>query len=179
LSGRARLNGATAHRQHESTTRGTRSCFGRVVRSGRVAIWRLGPLLVLGAGLSGCQPGVRWRLGPFADGHAAASADNRLTFTYFRSWYSVECTRFEEDILKHPDVLAATVEFVCIPLEYDIDRALAERWGIDGVPAFVIVDPSGNVLERGAAPFTVAGVLATLQGALQAFHGGVAPGATP
>jgi hypothetical protein len=136
-------------------------------------------MVMLAAGLIGCQPGVRWRLGPFADGHAVARSENRLAFTYFRNWYSVECTRFEEDILKHPDVLAATAEFVCIPLEYDIDRALAQRWGISDVPAFVIVDPSGSVVARGGGPFTVAGVLATLQGASQAFHGGASPGATP
>lgn len=94
----------------------------------------------------GCQPGVQWRLGPYEDARVQAQAQRQLTFVYFRTWYSVECTRFEEDVLKQPRVLEALKGLVAVPLEYDADREIARRWSLTQVPAFAIVDPSGNAL---------------------------------
>ncbi len=103
--------------------------------------------------VAGCNHGVRWEFGSYADAHRVAGASNRVTFVYFRNWYSVECTNFEEQVLKDPEVLAETNDMVCVPLELDWDRPLAQQWQLTAAPAFVIVAPDGNVLARGQAPF--------------------------
>jgi hypothetical protein len=136
---------------------------GGARRLGLVA--RLGLWGALAAALAGCQPGVRWRLGFVEDALAAGRAEHKLTFVYFRNWYSVECTDFEEHVLQEPRVLAATAGMVCVPLELNVaaDRHLAESWGIKEAPGFAIVDPTGAVLETGSKNITVESLLAAMQ----------------
>lgn len=118
---------------------------------------------------AGCSPGVRWQLGTYAEVQADARAEGKLLFVYFRNWYLVESTRFEEDVLKDPEVRAALAPFVSVPLEYSIarDQELAERWGIYRVPAFAIVDPDERVLATGAGEITKDELLAALAQAQQ------------
>ena len=121
-------------------------------------------VLVVG---SGCQPGVQWRLGPYEDARVQAQTQRQLNFVYFRTWYSVECTRFEEDVLKQPRVLEALKGMVSVPLEYDVDRDLAQRWSLTQVPAFAIVDPARNVLASGQGVVSADVLLAAIDRAKQ------------
>lgn len=130
--------------------------------------------------LPGCARGVRWELGRYEEVHRQAQAADQLTFAYFRNWYSVACTNFEEQILKDPDVLTLTDTMVCVPLDFDYDRSLARNWGVDRVPAFVIVAPDGRVRAWGQAPLTRQDVVdainrARAQQANQGEQGGTAP----
>lgn len=119
--------------------------------------------------LAGCNDGVRWQGPTYQDAQAQARRTDQLTFVYFRSWYLVECTDFEEKVLKSPDVLAATRELVCVALDFDWDRPLAQRWQLQVVPAFAIVAPNGTILARQQAPITRADVLNAIQLARQVF----------
>jgi hypothetical protein len=92
-----------------------------------------------------------------------------LTFVYFRNWYLKECTDFEEQVLKSPDVLAETQDLACVPLYFDYDRKLAESWGLDAPPAYVIVSPDGTILGKGRSPITHDDLLAGIRSAKQAF----------
>lgn len=132
---------------------------------GRV-LWLASGLCLL---LAGCQPGVRWRLGRYEEAWADARQQRRLTFVYFRNWYSVDCTRFEDDVLKQPQVRAALDAFVCVPLEYEVDRALAERWNLSGTPAYAIVAPDGTVLEKGEGSCSAEELLAAIERARERF----------
>lgn len=89
-----------------------------------------------------------------------------MTFVYFRSWYLRECTDFEENILKSPDVLAESRKLVCVPLDYDWDRDLARDWGLDAVPAYVLVSPSGEVLSKAQHPIAPQQLLQDIRAAL-------------
>jgi hypothetical protein len=123
--------------------------------------------LVLVAPLTGCSPGLRWRLVRVEDALAEGHTQNKLTFVYFRSWASVDCTDFEEKVLKQPAVLEASASLVCVPLDtaVDRDRQLAERWHLRKVPAFAIVDPAGVVLESGSGAITRDNLLAAFASA--------------
>jgi hypothetical protein len=123
--------------------------------------------LVFGAYLPGCTPGVKWRFGLAEDALADGRTQNKLTFVYFRSWASVDCTDFEEKVLKQPAVLEASASLVCVPLDtaVDRDRQLAERWQLRKVPAFAIVDPAGVVLESGSGAITRDSLLAAFANA--------------
>jgi len=115
--------------------------------------------------LGGCGGGVNWRIGSYRNAHELAERENKLTFAYFRNWYSVDCTNVEEQVLKDPTVLAETQTMVCFPLEGDYDRPLAKAWELSAVPAFVIVAPDGRVLARRQSPITRDDVLAAIRSA--------------
>lgn len=122
-------------------------------------------LLVLAFGMGGCARGVRWEYGSFEDVQRRSQSSGRLMFVYFRNWYRVECTNFEEQTLKDPQVLTETDQYTCVPLDYDYDRRLAERWGIEQVPAYAIVTPDGQLLTQQQPPITREDLLAELRGA--------------
>lgn len=127
---------------------------------------RAGAILAAILAAPGCgNGGVRWQGPTFGDAHAVAQRTGQLTFVYFRNWYSVACTNFEEQVLKHPDVLAALRGLVCVPLDYDWDRPLARRFGVSDVPAYVIVAADGRVLARAQAPITREELLAAIRAA--------------
>jgi hypothetical protein len=113
--------------------------------------------------VTGCARGVNWRFGRFEDAYNDAHQSGKLTFVYFRAWYLVECTAFEDNVLRDPDVLAETDRLVCVPLDFDWDKPLAQRWQVTAVPAFVLLAPSGELLARGQTPVTKAELLADLR----------------
>jgi hypothetical protein len=141
----------------------------RIIRHRALPLVGLALLALTAAGCA--SGGVDWELGRYADGHAKAVAADKLTFVYFRTWYRPACTQFEENVLMHPDVLAATRSMVCIPLDFEYDRKLAEQWGIAEVPGYVIVDPRGRVLARGEPPITVEDLLAAMRSAREKAQG--------
>ena len=112
-------------------------------------------LLIPAAALGGgCARGVHWRIGAFEEAHRDAARADRLTLVYFRTWYLVECTEFEERVLRDPAVLADTDRMVCVPLDFDWDRSLAQRWELGAVPAIALVGPHGEVRAKHAGPLT-------------------------
>jgi len=129
--------------------------------------------------LAGCNGGIHWEGPSYSDASATARRTNKLTFVYFRSWYLVECTNFEEQILKQPDILAETRSVVCVVLDYDWDRPLAQKWGLKTVPAFAIVAPDGNVLVRQAAPITHDDLLRAIRSAKKGATGPATQPAVP
>jgi hypothetical protein len=124
---------------------------------------------VVGLAATGCAPGVKWRFDTYERVHAEAQAANQLTFVYFRNWYSVECTQFEENVLKRPDVLQATADLVCVPIDFDWDLPLADQWDIRRPPAFVIVDPEERILGRGEGEITREELLEAIRQAREQF----------
>lgn len=108
------------------------------------------PVLLAGLllGLGGCTPGILWRNYTYEPVHADAVRDRKPLFVYFRHWASVDCTKFEEQVLKDPRVREATAAFYCVPLQIDWDHVLAERWGIPDPPGVVLLAPDERVLAR-------------------------------
>lgn len=101
---------------------------------------------VLGA--FGCSPGIRWYVAPMPDARAESARRSQLMFVYFRNWYEVDCTRFEEEVLKLSEVRSATSDMVCVPLAYDWDKDLAAQFAVGEPPAVVILTPDGEVAAR-------------------------------
>lgn len=116
---------------------------------------------------------------PYAEVHAMAQSADELTFVYFREWYRVECTEFEENVLKHPDVLPLTRSYVCVVLDTHWDRALMQRWGLEVSPAYAIVAPDGTVLARGQYPISVAEMSNALRTSRQHFESENVPASEP
>ncbi|MCG3127670.1 MAG: hypothetical protein CHACPFDD_02537 [Phycisphaerae bacterium] len=131
----------------------------RDVRSTCRALTALLPLALV----SGCSSGVRWRYDFFDRVHAESRAAGRLTLVYFRTWYSVECTRVEDNVFASEQAGAATSKLNCVILNYDVDRSLATAWNIETIPAFVIVDEQSRVLSRQQGEFSLEQLLAAIR----------------
>lgn len=151
---------------------------GRIRAGRRRAATGAFPLLVV-LGLTGCNRGVHWQGPTFPDAQALARRDHKLTFVYFRSWYLVECTDFEEKTLKDPEVLAETRDIVCVVLDYDWDQPLAQQWRLKTVPAFAIVAPDGDLLVRQCAPITREELLRAIRAAKASRASSAQPVAVP
>jgi hypothetical protein len=145
--------------------------------AGRAGVGALALLVAIG--LVGCNGGIHWQGPTFADGQALARRSNKLTFVYFRSWYLVECTDFEEKILKDPEVLAETRGLVCVVLDFDWDRPLAQQWHLKTVPAFAMVAPSGELLGAQCAPITREELLRVIRSAKEKLGSHTQPAAPP
>jgi hypothetical protein len=141
-----------------------------------VRAWALSFLTL---GLTGCNGGIHWQGPAFTDAYALARRTDKLTFVYFRSWYLVECTDFEEKVLKNPEVLAETRNMVCCVLDFDWDRPLAQQWRLKNIPAYAIVAPSGELLARQAAPITREELLRGIRSAKATFAAGASPTTQP
>jgi hypothetical protein len=108
----------------------------------------LSTLLII-AGVAGCSDGVRWRGFDYRSVHNQSKRENKLTFVYLRSAYLVECTRFEENVLRDPAVLNALRDLNCAVIDFGWDSRLAEKWKLERAPAFAIVNPAGELLSGG------------------------------
>jgi len=123
--------------------------------------------------LAGCGEGVywpgvtsiRWHGPTYPEAHAVARKADKLTFVYFRNWYRKECTDFEEHVLRDWEVVAETRPLICVMLDFDWDRPLADRWELKAAPAFVITAPDDEVLARQGPPITKQDVLRAIRGA--------------
>ena len=109
---------------------------------------RLVTLLSFAVLCTGCAPGIDWRDFKYEPVREIAQRDQRLMFVYFRHWAAVACTKFEEEVLKDPAILAESRDFCCVPLAFDWDRELAEQFGVREIPGVAIVDPAGRVVTR-------------------------------
>lgn len=115
----------------------------------------------------GCAPRIPWRFSDYEEARQTAERENKLTFVYFRNWYAVECTRFEDNVLSAQAVVDAVSDMVCVPLDLDWDRPLARTWDIDQAPAIVVTEPDGSRLAGRAGACSVQELLAIVHEARQ------------
>lgn len=153
-----------------SATRAARACFP--VR------WPLLLLIATSVTQMGCA-GFRWHGLHFESVHADARRDNRLTFVFLRNWYMVECTEFEEHVLNTQPVRDLLADTYCVKIEYDRSEPLIKRWNVGEPPAFVIVDPKGEVVARNGAARTLDAAVEAIRQAKNRFAQSTQPGAPP
>ncbi len=129
----------------------------------------------------GCAPGVSWRRFSYDEGYQLAQKEARPIFVYFRAWWLVECTQFEDTVLKDPAVVNQTSDMVCVMLNYgyEPDKKLAESWGISRSPAFAVVSPTGELLGKGEGMLTPDSVALMLRGAKEKYVMRRPPAAAP
>ena len=127
---------------------------------------------------TGCSPGVSWRGYQFQPVAEDARRDNKHMFVYFRNWSDIRCTRFEENVLKNPEVLSATRTYYCVALDYYWDKPTADRLGVAGPPGVALLDPEGRPLARLSGEISAPTLVAELKRAAQR-EGDGAPASQP
>ncbi|PWB56995.1 MAG: hypothetical protein C3F06_00450 [Candidatus Methanoperedenaceae archaeon] len=78
-----------------------------------------------------------------------AQQENKPVLMYFWAIWCQYCARFQTDTLGNPQVKKILEEdYVLVAMDLDIDRDVAQQYGVSYPPYLVIMDPKGNIKER-------------------------------
>jgi thioredoxin-related protein len=78
-----------------------------------------------------------------------ARAQDRLLWVQFTGSWCPNCVRLERESFADPQVVSrARSFFVPVKLQSDQHEDLVERFGLSGIPATVLINPSGEVIAR-------------------------------
>jgi thioredoxin-related protein len=83
------------------------------------------------------------------EGFQIATQENKPIMMYFWAIWCQYCARFQTNTLGNPDVKKILEEdYILVAMDLDIDREVAQQYGVSYPPYLVFMDPKGNVLER-------------------------------
>ncbi|MFZ3384122.1 MAG: thioredoxin family protein [Candidatus Methanoperedens sp.] len=78
-----------------------------------------------------------------------AQQENKPVMMYFWAIWCQYCAKFQTDTLGNPQVKKILEEdYLLVAMDLDIDREVAQKYGVSYPPYLVFMDPKGNVLER-------------------------------
>ena len=103
------------------------------------------PLPPMDAGAASAD--IRWH--PFEKGLALGKKENKKVFVYFWATWCNVCEKMEKETLKDTSVIAyLNKHFVAVKIDFDKNRALADSFGITGVPDNWFFDESKQVITN-------------------------------
>lgn len=86
----------------------------------------------------------------FDEALAKARAEKKLVFVDLSAEWCSYCTQMDEDVF--PDARVKSALLAYIPIKLDTDtaggRAVANRYRVNGLPAFLLVDGDGALVGR-------------------------------
>jgi thioredoxin-related protein len=78
-----------------------------------------------------------------------AQQENKPIMIYFWANWSKYCAGFKTKTLENPQVKKILEEdYVLVEINLDIDKEVAQQYGVRNVPYLVLMDPKGNILEK-------------------------------
>ncbi len=78
-----------------------------------------------------------------------AQQENKPIMMYFWAIWCQYCARFQTDTLGNPQVKKILEEdYVLVAMDLDVDREVAQQYGVSYPPYLVFMDPKGNIKER-------------------------------
>lgn len=78
-----------------------------------------------------------------------AKQENKPVAIYFWAIWCQYCARFQTDTLGNPQVKPMLEnDFVLVAMDLDIDRNVAQKYGVSYPPYVLFLDPDGNILDR-------------------------------
>ncbi len=83
------------------------------------------------------------------EGFQIAQQENKPVMMYFWAIWCQYCARFQTDTLGNPQVKKILEEdYVLVSMDLDVDREVAQQYGVSYPPYLVFMDPKGNIKER-------------------------------
>jgi thioredoxin-related protein len=83
------------------------------------------------------------------EGLQIAQQEDKPVMMYFWAIWCQYCARFQTDTLGNPQVKKILEEdYVLVAMDLDIDRGVAQQYGVSYPPYLVFMDQNGKVLER-------------------------------
>jgi thioredoxin-related protein len=137
--------------------------LGRVGLGLALFCW-LGAFCVSGLALS--PEAIPWRT-DFHSAEIEARAKSRLLWVQFTGSWCPNCVRMERESLIHPRIVDhACNNFIPVKIRSEEHEDLVDRFGLSGIPATVLVKPSGEVVARHEGYLDAAAFHAVLERAL-------------
>ncbi len=83
------------------------------------------------------------------EGFHIAQKENKPIMMYFWAIWCQYCAKFQTDTLGNPQVRSVLEnDYVLVAMDLDIDREVAQQYGVSYPPYLVFMDPNGTVLKR-------------------------------
>lgn len=83
------------------------------------------------------------------EGFQIAQQENKPVMMYFWAIWCQYCAGFQTKTLGNSDVKKILEEdYVLVAMDLDIDREVAQQYGVSYPPYLVFMDPKGTILER-------------------------------
>ncbi|MBP7936529.1 MAG: thioredoxin family protein [Phycisphaerae bacterium] len=100
--------------------------------------------LLVVAGLTGCSP-IRWEVSYERALQVAAERRTRVLVA-FHSVVNADCRAMDAEVFSDANVQKHVRQYVPVRLDPLIHRQLAKQFGVETVPAFLVVRPDGAVV---------------------------------
>ncbi len=82
-------------------------------------------------------------------GLQVAKQENKPVAVYFWAVWCQYCAKFQSDTLGNPQVKKVLEnDYVLVAMDLDLDRDIANKYGVSYPPYVLFLDKNGNVLER-------------------------------
>jgi thiol:disulfide interchange protein len=110
-------------------------------------------------GVQGTPSAIKWQTNLDA-ALAAAREQKRLVLADFGATWCPPCVAMEHETWPNRGV-AAQVMGAYVPLKVDVDKdaAAAERFGVSGIPAILLIDADGHIVRRNDGYLPPSGLL--------------------
>lgn len=83
------------------------------------------------------------------EGLQIAAQENKPIMMYFWAIWCQYCARFQTDTLGNAQVKKILEEdYVLVAMDLDVDREVAQQYGVSYPPYLILMDPKGNIKER-------------------------------
>ena len=79
---------------------------------------------------------------------AEAKTSGKPVFLDFYADWCQPCRRMTKEVFSKDEVAQAASAFICVSLDYDKQREIAERWGIKQIPAMLFLNADGSLRDR-------------------------------
>lgn len=99
-----------------------------------------------GATLSGPN-GIHWESSLNNSLKKAQTSKKPLFVDFYADWCGY-CKEMDRTTYRDPAVISLTRRFVCVRINVDKQEALTQKFGVDGLPTLLFLDPSGNEKKR-------------------------------
>ena len=130
-----------------------------------VLVLMAGFLIVRGSSGSG-GPGIVWGEN-YATGMGQAKDQNKAVLLAFTTTWCTYCNQMKKTTYKDDKVKALVEDrFVPIYLDAEKETALAEKYGVYGLPAFYVLKPDGTTVESFSGYYDAGAFAGVLEKAL-------------
>ena len=114
-------------------------------------------------------PAIEW-IHDYSAGFDLARKENKPVLLAFHADWCPSCNQMKRTTYHDPEVIKTVAKFIPVMVDTDRQKDLADRYGIQGIPAYVVTDKSGAVVHRFAGPSPSAEFIKLLDAGLEKIH---------
>lgn len=83
----------------------------------------------------------------YNDALKISAESNKPVLVFFTAPWCHYCTQMKQETLPKPEVQAALKKYVFVTVNKDLNRALGNKFGVTGIPAYVVVNSKEEKLR--------------------------------